>query len=289
MNLVVGATGFLGSDICRRLLQQNQSVRALVRSTSDPAKVAVLQSLGAEIVTGDLKDPASLAAACQGVNAVISTASVTISRQAGDSIQAVDLEGQLNLLNAAKVAGVSHFVYVSYSGNIDIACPLSTAKRTVEQRVQESGLTYTILRPTNFMEVWLSPVVGFDAANASVVVYGSGQNKISWISLGDVAQFAIESLTNPAARNAVLELGGPEALSPLEVVKLFEAAMGRTFTVQHVPEEALQSQLVAATDPIQQSFAALMLATAQGDAIDMTATLQTFPLRLTSVEDFVRR
>ena len=59
MNLVVGATGFLGSEICRQLLAQGQRVRALVRATSDPAKKAALESFGAELVEGDLKDPAS--------------------------------------------------------------------------------------------------------------------------------------------------------------------------------------------------------------------------------------
>ncbi len=288
MNLVVGATGFLGSDICRLLVEKGQPVRALVRTTSDPARKDVLQRLGIELVEGDLQDPASLAAACQGVTAVISTASVTISRQPGDSIQAVDLEGQLNLIQAAKAAQVAQFIYVSYSRNIDVDCPLKTAKRTVEQALQESGLTYTILRPSSFMEVWLSPIVGFDAANASVTVYGAGEGKISWISLHDVAQFAVASLTNPAAQNAVLELGGPEALSPLKVIKIFEAASGKTFTVQHVPAEALQAQLDAATDPIQQSFAALMLAVTQGDEIDMRATLDRFPLSLISVERYTR-
>ena len=88
-------------------------------------------------------------------------------------------------------------------------------------------MTYTILQPTFFMEVWLSPALGFDAAQGTAQVYGSGQHKISWISFQDVAEFAIASLDNPAARNAVIELGGPEALSPLEVVKVFEKQSGR--------------------------------------------------------------
>lgn len=289
MNLIIGATGFLGGEICRRLRKQNQPVRALVRSSSDPAKKEALQAIGAELVTGDLKDPASLAAACADVTAVISTATAIVSRQEGDSLQTVDRDGQLNLIAAAQNAGVEQFVFVSVSGGLPANNPLVEAKRAVEQRLQASGMRYTILRPTNFMEVWLSPIVGFDAANASAVVYGSGDNKISWIALGDVAQFAVDSLTNSAAQNAVLELGGPAAFSPLEVIALYEAASGRTFAVQSVPEEALQAQLATATDPIQQSFAALMLATARGDAIDMTTTLQAFPLRLTSVEEFVRR
>lgn len=138
------------------------------------------------------------------------------------------------------------------------------------------------------MEVWLSPMVGFDYANAKARIYGSGQNKISWISVGDVAQFAVDSLDNPAARNATIELGGPEALSPLEVVRIFEEVGGRAFEVQHVPEEALLAQKTT-TDPLQESFAALMLGYAHSDIINMQETLQAFPGQLPSVRDYAKR
>src|SRR5687767_1972832 len=109
MILVVGATGLLGGEICRLLSAAGKPFRAFVRTTSDKDKVAQLQDLGAEIARGDLKDRSSVEAACKGVNAVISTASSTLSRQEGDSIQTVDLEGQLNLIDAAKTAGVTQF------------------------------------------------------------------------------------------------------------------------------------------------------------------------------------
>ena len=80
----------------------------------------------------------------------------------------------------------------------------------------------------------------------------------------DVAQFAVRCLDNPAARNATLELGGPEALSPLEAVSIFEKVGGKPFEVQHVPVEALQGQLAAATDPMQASFTGLMIGVADG-------------------------
>jgi uncharacterized protein YbjT (DUF2867 family) len=140
-----------------------------------------------------------------------------------------------------------------------------------------------------FMEVWLSAALGFDATNAQARIYGSGTNAISWISLGDVAQFVVLALDNAAARNATLELGGPGALSPLEVVRVFEQAGGRPFKVEHVPEETLRAQRAAATDPLQQTFAALMLACALGDAIDMRSTLKTFPVPLVSVTEYARR
>ncbi|PYS56811.1 MAG: NAD(P)-dependent oxidoreductase, partial [Acidobacteria bacterium] len=134
-------------------------------------------------------------------------------------------------------------------------------------------------------EVWLSPALGFDAANAKAQIYGSGENKISWISYKDVAKFAVASLDNAEARNAVIELGGPEALSPLEVVRAFEELQGRKFDVQHVPEEALREQRESSSDPLQQSFAGLMLYYSRGNIIDMRKTLQNFPVQLTSIRD----
>jgi uncharacterized protein YbjT (DUF2867 family) len=138
------------------------------------------------------------------------------------------------------------------------------------------------------MEVWLSPALGFDADNAKAQIYGSGENKISFISYKDVAKFAVASLSNPDARNSVIELGGPEALSPLEVVKIFEDVRGRAFDLQRVPEEALLQQLKTSSDPLQQSFAGLMLYDAAGSIIDMRETLRRFPVQMTSVKDFAQ-
>jgi len=288
MNLVVGATGRLGGEICRRLAVQGKPVKALVRPTADQAKVDKLKSYDVEIVPGDLRDRTSLEAACQGVTAVISTASsMPFSYQPGENdIQTVDLEGLRNLIAAARAADVHHFIYTSFSGNIDLACPLRNAKRAVEQALKDSGLTYTILRPSYFTEVWLTPRLGLDFVNAKARISGSGEEPISWISLHDVAQFAVESLDNPAARNATLALGGPEALSPLEVVRIFEEVSGRSFEVEHVPEEALEEQQRAAADAMQQSFAGLMRCYAQGDPIDMQETPKVFSVQLTSVRDY---
>ena len=287
MILIAGATGLLGSEICRLLASAGKPFRALVRTTSDTSKVAQLQSLGAEIARGDLRDRASLEAACRGVDAVISTASSTISRQEGDTIQTVDLEGQLGLIDAAKAAGASQFILVSFSPSA-IEFPLQAAKHAVEEHLKRSGLTYTILQPTCFMEVWLSPALGFDATNGKAQIYGSGHNKISWISFRDVAKFAVEALDNSAARNTVIELGGPEGLSPLEVVKIFEQLQGRAFEIQHVPEEALLEQKETAADPLAQSFAGLMLYYAAGSVIDMRQTLKQLPVQLTSVKDYAQ-
>ena len=286
MNLVVGATGLLGGEICRQLVAGGKPVKALVRPTSDPVKVEALQRLGATLVQGDLKDSSSLDAACQGVTTVISTASSTLSRQPGDSIQTVDLEGQLNLVDAAKAGGIEHFVFISFRSNPNLHYPLDDAKRAVEQHLKASGLTYTILQACYFMEVWLGPALGFDYANASARIYGEGHNGLSWISYKDVAQFAVASLDNPAGRNAVIEVGGPQVLSPLEVVQIFEEVGGQPLAIEYVPEDALRAQKADATDSLQESFAALMLTYANGDPIEMEATLKAFPLQLASVRDY---
>lgn len=288
VNLIVGATGLLGGEICRLLTERGKPVRAFVRTTSNPDKVAHLRTSGAEPVNGDLKDRRSLEQACLGADAVISTASSTLSRQEGDSIETVDRQGQLDLIDVAESAGVRHFVLVSFPG-VAVDFPLQSAKRAVEDRLQRSRMTYTILQPTFFTEVWLSPALGFDAAHATAQIYGSGRNKISWISFQDVAQFAVAALYNPRAANLVVKLGGPEALSPLDIVRLAEKSTGKRFVVQHVPEQDLRAQHGAATDSLQQSFAGLMLYYASGDVIDMTDALRLFPVKpLRSVHEHLQ-
>jgi uncharacterized protein YbjT (DUF2867 family) len=289
MNLIVGSTGMVGSETCRLLAAAGKPVKALVRASSDPAKVAKLKTLGASVVQGDLRDAASLKAACKGVSAVIVTSSsMPFSYQPGaNTPQATDQDGVLSLIAAAKEAGVKQFVYTSFPP-MPVSVPLQDAKRAVEAGLRRSGLTYTILQASFFSEVWLSPATGFDFPNHKAAIYGTGNNPISWISFLDVAQFAAASLDNPAARNVTLPLGGPAGISPLNVVKIFEKAGGKPFEVSHVPVEALQAQLAGATDPMQKSFTGLMIGLASATAIDMTATLKAFPLKLRTVEEYAK-
>jgi NADH dehydrogenase len=288
MIFVAGATGFLGGEICRRLVGSGESVRGLIRPTSDPAVVDRLRTLGVETVVGDVRDRGSLDAACRGARIVVSTVTTTRSRQPGDSVEATDEMGQLNLVDAARDAGVERFVFVSYSRQLDDEGPLTHAKRTVEQRLRDSGMAWTILRPSYFMEVWLSPNVGFDFNQRKATVYGEGDRKISFISLGDVAEFVVRAVRSPEAANAAIELGGPDAVSPLEVVRIFEETCSQSFDVQHVPEHALRDQFASATDSLQKSFAGLMIDYAHGDEIPMQETLAQIPVQLTSVRDYAR-
>jgi NADH dehydrogenase len=286
--LVAGATGFLGYEICRQLSEKNTKVKGLLRSTSDANKATQLKELSVEIVEGDLKDKASLENALNGITTIISTVSSTLSRQEGDSIQTVDVEGQINLIDAAIGANIQQFVYISFCG-MPGQFPLQIAKRKVEKYLTESGLSYTILQPTYFMDVWLSQALGFDSPNNKATIYGEGKNKVSWIAIKDVASFAVASLDNPAAKNKIIELGGPEALSPMEVVQIFETNKGEKFELQFVAEETLRAQKDGAQDPLSESFAALMLGVAIGSEIDMKNTIDVFRIQLTSVNDYAKK
>ena len=286
MILVVGATGLLGSEICRRLRGAGHPVRALMRANSSRDRISAVQSAGAATTIGDLKNPASLSLACEGVSAVVTTASSTFSRQEGDSIETVDRQGHLHLIEAAKRAGVRQFVYVSIPPGVRDECPLFQAKREVEDALVQSGMDYTILLANYFMEVWLSPALGFDYANGRATVYGSGEQPIAWVSYRDVAGFAVDTLGNGAARNRMLLVGGPENLTPLRVVRIFEEVTGRSFTVEHVPRGALEKQYAEATDPMSRTFAALMLGYAHGCPMDMRETLDSMPRPLTTIRDY---
>jgi uncharacterized protein YbjT (DUF2867 family) len=286
MILVVGATGTLGLEICSRLSEHQTGVRALVRQTADPARLTALQKAGVEISWGDLKDPEALTRACSGVDAVISTASSTLSRQSGDSIETVDRLGQLALVDAARRSGVQHFTFVSIPRPPVHESPLSRAKAEAERSLIESGMAYTILAANFFMEVWLSPALGFDYPHRRAVIFGNGQAPISWISYRDVAEFAVRSHRAPGARNRILEIGGPQDLGPLDVVRIFERASGASFECQLVPEEALLGQMNQANDPLTESFAKLQLEYAHGCVMDSSAALAVMPMELTSVEQY---
>ena len=289
MNLVVGATGVLGGEICSLLAQAGKPVRGLVRASSSPERVDALRKAGVELATGDLTDRSSLDAACRGVRTVYSTATAIQSRQEGDTLDRVDREGQANLVDAARQAGVRRFVFISFRGTPGLDYPLQAAKRATTERLKKSGIPWTVIEASMFMEVWLGPHLGFDAGNARARIFGAGEKKISWVSYRDVAALAIAAAESAAGENQVLEIGGPEALSPLEVVRIFEEQGGKKFEVEHVPEDALASAKANARNPVEETFAGLQLLYARGFEVDVKPTLARFPMRLTSVREYADR
>jgi NADH dehydrogenase len=286
--LVVGGTGLLGLEVARLLATSQRRVRALVRDSAAPAKRTSLQALGVEAFPGDLKDAALLVRACEGVGAIVATASATVSRQPADSIETVDGTGYQNLIEAAERAGVRHFVFVSFAP-VQVDFALQRAKRATEARLKSSKLTYTILQPWDFTEVWLSPALGFDPVHGTARVFGSGENPVSWISLFDVARFAAHAVDGAQFVGKVVVLGGPDPLSPLQVVRMFEELGHPKVAVENVPEAALEAQLKAAGNAVEEAYAALMLATARGLVLDPQPALDLLPGQLRTVREYVRQ
>ncbi|MBT8467161.1 MAG: SDR family oxidoreductase [Deltaproteobacteria bacterium] len=288
MNLVIGATGLLGADVCMKLNKAGHPVKAMVRKDSDPDKAKKLTDEGIDTVVADLKDKASLLAAMDGVKTVISTASSTFSRREGDTIESVDKVGQINAVDAAKKSGVDRFIFISFRDDPSVRYALTEAKRAVEDRLKNSGIGYTIIQASWFMEIWLSAAIGFDFENAKARLYGDGSNPVSYVSFVNVGDMVVAAVQNDASHNKVIQFGGREKLAPNDVVKIFEEVTGKQFEVEHVSEADLEEQRSAASDPLQQSFAGLMLQCAHGDPIDMDATIRTYGLSMTSVRDYAK-
>jgi len=281
MILVAGATGDLGGAVARRLLANGKQVRALVRSADGGEP---LRQAGAELAVGDLKDAGSLEAACRGVSVVITTAN-SARRGGGDNPQSVDLEGNRHLVNAAKTADVRQFIFVSALGaSPNSPVPFLAAKGTTEQHLRASGVPFTIISPTAFMEVWTSRLVGAPAlAGQPVTLVGEGRRRHSFISAGDVASFVVAAVGHPAAINAQIVIGGPQALSFRDVVRVYERELGREIPVRSVrPGEPIPG-VPEAVWGIAASF------DTYDSAIEMTAASRTFGVSLTPLEEIVRR
>ena len=220
MNLVVGATGMLGGAIVRGLVERGEPVRAMVR---DAVGEAELREAGAEPIRGDLKDPESLAAACRGVSAVITTAN-SVARGGDDTVETVDLAGNRHLVEVAAQAGVEHFIFVSAQGeDPDHPVPFLRAKGLTSQLLRQSGMGYTVLLPDIYMDMWIPLVViGPVQSGRPVSIVMGGRRRHYCVAVRDVAGLAVGCVGNDAAVNRDLLIGGPEALSWSEIISTFE-------------------------------------------------------------------
>jgi NADH dehydrogenase len=261
----------------------------MTRKTSNHETIDRLRKAAAEIVVADLKEPATLAKACKGVDAVISTVTSVTTAQPGDSFAATDGKGTISLIDAAKKAGVKKFVFLSFDPDCAPEAPLPRAKRDAEAYLKKSGLDYTILHPSLFFETWLGPMLFADPVAGTARVYGAGTQKIRYIAVADVAELAVQSLSNRFASKATIPFGGPEPISQREAVRLFEVAFGKKLAVTEIPEEALEAQWKAAQDQLEKSFAALMLGVARGFDTGIEPPFKEFPMRMTSPREHVKR
>jgi len=279
MILVVGATGQLGGLIAKRLLAAGRTVRALAREAS---AWQGLQAAGAQIAIGDLKQRATLDAACSGVDVVITTANSAL-RGGADNTQTVDIDGNRNLIDAARSAGVKQFIFVSAFGvTVDSPVPLFQAKARTEEYLRASGMPYTILAADGFMDVWFPMIViGPVLDGRPVTIIGEGRRKHSLIAADDVASFAIAAIGHSAAMSRHLPLGGPEAVSWRDVVAGFERRLGREIAVVSL---ATGQPLPGLPDIVAGLMAGL---DSYDSVIEMADTAGTFGVQQTTVDQFL--
>jgi NADH dehydrogenase len=280
MELVAGATGSLGGQIVRELLGRGGHVRALTRHAG---AAAALESTGAEAMLGNLKDPPSLVLACRGVDVVISTASAT--RRTDDTPENVDLRGTINLIDAAREAGVRRFVFLSTLGaTSDSPVPAFRAKAGAEAHLKASGMEYVILQPDAFMDVWFGMLIEAPvAAGAAVTLVGDSRGRHSFIAEADVARFAAAAARRPDTVNVTLPLGGPEALTFRDAADAYGKALGRPVAIESVPPGSPLPGLPAIVSGIAAAFEAY------DSVIPMGETSAAFGVSLTSAADFARR
>jgi uncharacterized protein YbjT (DUF2867 family) len=241
--LVAGASGELGAAVVRHLIAAGEPVRCLVRGEAEVS--------GAEVVRGDLRDPESLALACEGVRCAISTVTSMARALAGERVEldAVDRHGTLALIAAAETAGVERFVLVSYAGvDAGVGHPLERAKLAAEERLANSTLRGVAVRPDAFQETHLTEIARVDLERGRMAVFGRGESPNRYVGVDDAAAL-VAAVAREHEPPAVLEFGGPEALTKDQVASLYGEAIGRPMKVQRMPRPLVRLAVRALSRP----------------------------------------
>jgi uncharacterized protein YbjT (DUF2867 family) len=288
MILVAGGTGVLGSAIVRRLLESGKPTRVMTRRRE---RATPLEERGAEVVVADLRNRASLDAACRGVTHVITTANA-FGGTGAESVPTVDERGNRQLVDAARAAGGRPVGFTSaLLPEAYRAIDYFAAKFATEEYLRASGLTWTILRPTAFMETWAQIIGEPLVRTGSTKIFGSGRILVNFVAIDDVATVAVMTLDRPDALDAHVDIGGPENLTLLDVATIFEQVTGRTGTRTHLPVTLLRvlGTLLRPFNPVfaRQVRAGALIATVP-QTFDPTPMLARFPVRLTRLEEWVR-
>jgi uncharacterized protein YbjT (DUF2867 family) len=218
--LVTGATGRQGGATARRLMEDGWSVRAMTRDLSKPA-ARELSLLGAQVVQGDMGDADSVARAVKGCHGLFSVQDFS---QAG-------LEGEVRqgklLADAARSAGVSHFVYTSVgAANQNTGIPHFETKARIEEHVRATGLRYTIIRPVFFMDNFLSPGMrdGIIAGRLSLPI--RSERPLQMIAVRDIGQMAATAFADTDRYGGrAIDLAGDELTLP-HACRILSSAIG---------------------------------------------------------------
>lgn len=221
--LVVGATGTLGRQVARRALDEGHQVRCLVRN---PRKASFLKEWGAELVAGNLCQPESLVPALDGIDAIIDAATARATDAIG--VKEVDWEGQVNLIKAAKAAGVERFIFFSIlNADQHRDVPLMDAKYCVEKYLDEVEINYTILRLSGFMQGLIAQYAIPILENQAVWITGKSA-AIAYMNTQDIARFAVQALNVPATEKHTFPVVGTRAWTGEDIIAICERYSGQT-------------------------------------------------------------
>jgi uncharacterized protein YbjT (DUF2867 family) len=260
--------------------------------TRTPEKATDLQQSGAEIMRGDLLNKASLVRACRGANQVLASAHSIFGRGRVAS-KYVDLQGHIDLIDAAKDEGVQQFVYTSaYDfGAAHETVPFFQYKRQDEQYLQASGLSHTILRPTAFIESHAHNLIGESILNkGKAALFGKGERARNFVAADDVAHLAVMALTGKGLNGRIIDIGGPTNCTNMDVVRMYEQVAGQKAKVTRVPVAVLQV-MYRLLRPLHPGLSQIMQFSLYNDLqdcpFDPQPMLNAYPMQLMSLEDWV--
>jgi uncharacterized protein YbjT (DUF2867 family) len=271
--LVVGGTGTLGVPLVRALTSHGAAVRVLTRQ---PGRAAALQQQGVAAVIGDVRDPATLAQASAGCTTVVS-AIHGFAAGRGISPATIDRDANCALIRAAVDANVEHFVLVSVHGaSATHPMRLHRMKFAAEQALTGSGLSWTIIRPTPFLETWTNLIGAHLHDRNSALVFGPGDNPINFVAVRDVADAIDAVIHDRSRRQRVLDVTGPVNLTFSQIARRLTTAAGPPAKISHVPLVVLRALSVLAV-PVAPAFARQTRAAVVMNTTDMTAATATAP------------
>ena len=232
--LVVGATGFLGGQVVDELLKRGKKVRALVRPTSNAAK---LEAKGVEIARGDMLDAASLISAMTGVSAAISTAAGYTRND--KNAKAIDTFGNSNLAVAAKHAGVPRFVLISIvTSDQTPQIPHFWNKKLAEDRFEELGVPFVALRPGAFFDQAVG-MGGDPFAKGRFVWLGSKDARLTFVLASDVAGYLAEAVDADIVDGERIDIGWSRPVSIHEAAEIAGRRAGKQIKVMSIPAVAI--------------------------------------------------
>jgi uncharacterized protein YbjT (DUF2867 family) len=234
---LTGGTGYVGSAVLKRLVEDGHEVRCLVRDAGRLNRRSHGNGRIA-LIKGDLLEPASYREALQGVEAVIHLVGIIREKPGkGATFRRVHVEGTNLLVRAAKEAGIPRFIHMSALGaRPGAASGYHRSKWEAEERVRASGLPHIIFRPSVIFgpgDEFVNMLAGIVKAPVTPV-FGNGLYRLQPVSLHTVADIFAKSLTYERT-NEAFEVGGPEQIPYNELVKEIARALGRSVRLLHVP------------------------------------------------------